>query len=131
MDLELRDKVALVSGSTAGIGHAIAAALAREGARVIVNGRTAEAVDAAVAAIRASTGGTLMGFAGDLSAVSSAEELIRRYPAVDILVNNLGTYDVKSFEEITDADWRRIFEVNVFSGARLSRLYLPYMRGRR
>ena len=113
MDLELRDKVALVTGSTAGIGQAIAAALAREGARVIVNGRTAEAVDAAVAAIRASTGGTLMGFAGDLSAVSSAEELIRRYPAVDILVNNLGIYEVKAFEEITDADWRRIFEVNV------------------
>jgi NAD(P)-dependent dehydrogenase (short-subunit alcohol dehydrogenase family) len=131
VDLELRDKVALVSGSTAGIGHAIAAALAREGARVIVNGRTAEAVDAAVAAIRASTGGTLMGFAGDLSAVSSAEELIRRYPAVDILVNNLGIYEVKPFEEISDADWRRIFEVNVFSGARLARLYLPHMRGRR
>jgi NAD(P)-dependent dehydrogenase (short-subunit alcohol dehydrogenase family) len=131
MDLELRGKTALVSGSTAGIGQAIAAALAREGARVIVNGRGAEAVDAAAAALRASTGGTVEGFAGDLSEASAAEALVREFPAVDILVNNLGIYEVKSFDEIADADWRRIFDVNVISGARLARLYLPYMRSRR
>ncbi|MGD0492927.1 MAG: SDR family oxidoreductase [Steroidobacteraceae bacterium] len=131
MDLELRDKLALVTGSTAGIGHAIAVALAREGARVIINGRTAEAVDAAVAAVKASVGGTVLGFAGDLSAAPVAEALIRQYPAVDILVNNLGIYEVKSFEEISDADWQRLFDVNVVSGARLARLYLPPMRSRR
>jgi NAD(P)-dependent dehydrogenase (short-subunit alcohol dehydrogenase family) len=130
MDLELRDRLALVTGSTAGIGHAIAVALAREGARVIINGRTAEAVDAAVAAVQASAGGTVLGFAGDLSAAPAAEALIRQYPAVDILVNNLGIYEVKAFEDITDADWRRLFEVNVVSGARLARLYLPQMRRR-
>jgi NAD(P)-dependent dehydrogenase (short-subunit alcohol dehydrogenase family) len=131
MDLELRDKLALVTGSTAGIGHAIAVALAREGARVIVNGRTGEAVDAAMAAVRASTGGTVMGFAGDLSEASAAESLIRQYPAVDILVNNLGIYEVKTFDQISDADWRHILDVNVLSGARLARLCLPHMRSRR
>jgi NAD(P)-dependent dehydrogenase (short-subunit alcohol dehydrogenase family) len=131
MDLELRDKLALVTGSTAGIGHAIAVALAREGARVIVNGRTGEAVDAAMAAVRASTGGMVMGFAGDLSEASAAESLIRQYPAVDILVNNLGIYEVKTFDQISDADWRHILDVNVLSGARLARLCLPHMRSRR
>jgi NAD(P)-dependent dehydrogenase (short-subunit alcohol dehydrogenase family) len=130
MDLQLRDKTALVTGSTAGIGHAIAAALAREGARVIVNGRTAVAVDAAVASVRSASGGTVMGFAGDLSAASDAQTLARQFPAVDILVNNLGIYEVKSFDEISDEDWRRIFDVNVISGARLARLYLPHMRSR-
>lgn len=130
MDLELGDKSALVTGSTAGIGHAIAATLAREGARVIVNGRSAEAVDAAVAAIRRSSGGSVEGFAGDLATDADAQALVRRHPAIDILVNNLGIYEVKAFEDITDADWRRLFEVNVVSGARLARLYLPPMRSR-
>jgi NAD(P)-dependent dehydrogenase (short-subunit alcohol dehydrogenase family) len=130
MDLELRGKWALVTGSTAGIGQAIAGALAREGARVIVNGRTAQAVDAAIAAIRASGGETPAGFAGDLSVAANAEALARQYPAIDILVNNLGIYEVKPFEEITDADWLRLFEVNVLSGARLARLLLPQMRSR-
>jgi NAD(P)-dependent dehydrogenase (short-subunit alcohol dehydrogenase family) len=130
MDLQLLDKQALVTGSTAGIGHAIAVALAREGAHVIVNGRTAEAVEAAAASVRASSGGRVSGFAGDLSAASDAQALIHQYPAVDILVNNLGIYEVKSFDEISDEDWRRIFEVNVISGARLARLFLPYMRSR-
>ncbi|HEX4152202.1 MAG TPA: SDR family oxidoreductase [Steroidobacteraceae bacterium] len=130
MDLELRDKWALVTGSTAGIGHAIAAALVREGAHVIVNGRTGEAVDAAVALLRTSSGGTAVGFAGDLSRDADAQALVRRHPGIDILVNNLGIYEVKSFEEITDADWLRLFEVNVLSGVRLARLVLPRMRSR-
>src|SRR6266851_1499239 len=110
MDLKLKKKIALVSGSTAGIGNGIAASLAREGATVIVNGRAQAAVDGAVASV--------------------AEALVRQHPVVDILVNNLGIFEVKPFEEISDADWQRFFDVNVLSGARLSRLYLPSMRKR-
>jgi NAD(P)-dependent dehydrogenase (short-subunit alcohol dehydrogenase family) len=127
MDLQLSKKIALVSGSTAGIGNAIAASLAREGASVIVNGRTQPAVDAAVAAIKAQTGGDVTGFAGDLSLAAAAEDLVRRHPAVDILVNNLGIFEVRAFQDISDADWQRFFDVNVLSGARLARLYFPRM----
>src|SRR5216683_6642463 len=130
MDLKLAKKIALVTGSTAGIGNAIAASLAREGASVIVNGRTQPAVDAAVEKIRAQTGGDVSGFAGDLSLAAAAEDLVRRHPAVDILVNNLGIFEVRAFQDISDADWQRFFDVNVLSGARLSRLYLPSMRKR-
>jgi len=130
MDLQLKGKIALVSGSTAGIGHAIATSLAREGARVIVNGRTPKAVDAAVAAMKSAAGGDVMGFAGDLSSASVAEKLVQQHPQVDILVNNLGIFEVKAFEEISDDEWKRFFEVNVLSGARLARLYLPFMRKR-
>ena len=130
MDLQLKGKIALISGSTAGIGHAIATALAREGARVIVNGRTPKAVDAAVAAMKSAAGGDVMGFAGDLSSASVAEKLVQQHPQVDILVNNLGIFEVKPFEEISDDEWKRFFDVNVLSGARLARLYLPYMRKR-
>jgi len=130
MDLQLTAKLALVSGSTAGIGYAIAEALAREGARVIVNGRTQAAVDASVAKLKAATGGAPSGFAGDLADAAVAEALARRHPDVEILVNNLGTFEVKAFEEITDADWRRFFDTNVLSGARLARLYLPAMKRR-
>ena len=128
MDLELKGKLALVTGSTAGIGRAIAAALAREGARVIVNGRTQHAVDTALVDLRASTGGELLGFAGDLSIAAVAAELARLHPGVEILVNNLGIFEPKAFEDILDEDWRRFFEVNVLSGIRLARLYLPAMR---
>src|SRR5580692_10281436 len=128
MDLTLKGKRALVSGSTAGIGHAIAATLAREGAHVIVNGRSQPAVDEAVKQLRASTGGTVHGFAGDLGAAAAAEELARRHPDVEILINNLGICEPKAFEDISDADWVRFFEVNVLSGVRLGRLYLPAMR---
>jgi NAD(P)-dependent dehydrogenase (short-subunit alcohol dehydrogenase family) len=127
MDLKLTGKLALVSGSTAGIGLAIADLLAREGARVIVNGRTQAAVDKAVAAVKAGAKGEVLGFAGDLSAAGVAEELVRRHPHVEILVNNLGIYEAKPFLQITDADWQRFFDVNVLSGARLARLYLPAM----
>ncbi|HEY4444451.1 MAG TPA: SDR family oxidoreductase [Steroidobacteraceae bacterium] len=130
MDLKLAKKIALVTGSTAGIGNAIAASLAREGATVIVNGRTAAAVDGAVAAMKSETDGDVIGFAGDLAVGSVADTLVQRHPVVDILVNNLGIFEVKPFEEISDADWQRFFDVNVLSGARLSRLYLPSMRKR-
>jgi NAD(P)-dependent dehydrogenase (short-subunit alcohol dehydrogenase family) len=130
MDLQLKGKIALISGSTAGIGHAIATALAREGARVIVNGRTPKAVDAAVAAMKSAAGGDVMGFAGDLSSASVAEKLVQQHPQVDILVNNLGIFEVRPFEEISDDDWKRFFDANVLSGARLARLYLPFMRKR-
>src|SRR5208337_143040 len=128
MDLQLKGKTAFVSGSTAGIGKAIATALAREGARAIVNGRSQSALDAAVEELKSATGGEVLGFAGDLSKASSAEALARQYPGVDILVNNLGIFEPKPFEEIPDADWLRFFDVNVLSGVRLARLFLPAMR---
>jgi len=128
MDLDLKDRLALVSGSTAGIGLAIATALAEEGARVIVNGRAQPAVDKVVAELKVKTGAEILGFAGDLSTVEAAEALARRHPDVAILVNNLGIFEPKPFEEIPDADWQRLFDVNVLSGVRLARLYLPAMR---
>ncbi|WP_046111376.1 SDR family NAD(P)-dependent oxidoreductase [Aquincola tertiaricarbonis] len=128
MDLQLTDKVALVTGSTAGIGFAIAHTLAREGATVIVNGRTQAAVDEAVNRIRTETEGTVDGFAGDLSRAEAAEELVRRHAGIDILVNNLGIFEAKPFEDIPDDDWRRFFDVNVLSGVRLARLVLPAMK---
>jgi NAD(P)-dependent dehydrogenase (short-subunit alcohol dehydrogenase family) len=128
MDLQLQGKLALVSGSTAGIGYAIAAALAGEGARVIVNGRTQAAVEAALQRLRALPGVQVDGYAGDLSTAASAEDLARRYPDVQILVNNLGIFEPKPFEDIPDADWLRFFDVNVLSGVRLARLYLPAMK---
>ncbi len=128
MDLKLTDKTALVSGSTAGIGLAIAAALAQEGASVIVNGRTSERVEAAVAQIQKTTAtAKLQGVAADLSTADGVQKLLSQVPAVDILVNNLGIFEAKPFVEIPDADWTRILEVNVLSGVRLSRHYLPLM----
>ena len=128
MDLDLKDRLALVTGSTAGIGFAIATALAKEGARVIVNGRFQSSVDDIVATLKSSTGSEVYGFAGDLSLAASAEELAQRHPGVEILVNNLGIFETKPFEEIPDADWLRFFDVNVVSGVRLARLYLPSMK---
>ena len=128
MDLKLKDKLALVSGSTAGIGRAIASTLAREGARVIVNGRSKASVDDAVASLKTQTGGELLGFAGDLSLASAAEQLVKEHPGIQILVNNLGIFEPTSFEAITDADWLRFFDVNVLSGVRLARLVLPAMK---
>lgn len=126
MDLQLKDKLAVVTGSTAGIGYAIAEALAREGARVVVNGRTQAAVSAAVAKL----GPGALGFAGDLSSAEQAAALARQYPDVDILVNNLGIFELKPFEQIPDEDWRRFFDVNVLSGVRLARAFLPGMKRR-
>jgi NAD(P)-dependent dehydrogenase (short-subunit alcohol dehydrogenase family) len=128
MDLQLTDKIALVTGSTAGIGRAIAETLAREGARVIVNGRSKKSIDDAVREIRASTNGNVDGFAGDLGSAAAANEVARRYPDVEILINNLGIFEPAPFEDISDDDWRRFFDVNVLSGVRLARLYLPTMK---
>jgi NAD(P)-dependent dehydrogenase (short-subunit alcohol dehydrogenase family) len=128
MDLQLKDRLALVSGSTAGIGHAIAMALAGEGARVIVNGRTQAAVDAAVVAIKSQTGTAAFGFAGDLATAEAAEKVVRQHPDIQILVNNLGIYEARAFAEIADGDWLRLFNVNVMSGVRLARLCLPAMK---
>ena len=128
MDMKLTGRLALVSGSTAGIGHAIAVALAGEGARVIVNGRSQESVDSAVSKIKPAAGGQVQGFAGDLSTAAAAEELVRRHPNIEILINNLGIFEAKPFEDIPDADWMRFFNVNVLSGVRLARLCLPAMR---
>jgi NAD(P)-dependent dehydrogenase (short-subunit alcohol dehydrogenase family) len=126
MDLQLKDKLAVVSGSTAGIGYAIAEALAKEGARVVINGRTQAAVTEAASKIDRG----VEGFAGDLSDAAKASELARKYPDVDILVNNLGIFEAKPFEDIPDEDWRRFFDVNVLSGVRLARAFLPGMKRR-
>jgi NAD(P)-dependent dehydrogenase (short-subunit alcohol dehydrogenase family) len=129
--LRLDDEAALVTGSTAGIGFAIALGLAREGARVIVNGRTQARVDAALARIRQQAPhAKLEGVALDLGTAAGCEALVRRVPTVDILINNLGIFEPKPFEQIPDADWQRFFEVNVMSGVRLSRAYLPGMKQR-
>jgi NAD(P)-dependent dehydrogenase (short-subunit alcohol dehydrogenase family) len=131
MNLELIDKIALVSGSTKGIGFAIASQLAAEGARVIVNGRSDNTVNSALEQIRkAGPEAKVEGFAGDLATAAATEELIKLFPAVDILVNNLGIFEPKPFNEIADEEWRRFFEVNVLSGVRLSRAYLPGMKER-
>ena len=111
MDLKLKGKLALISGSTAGIGHAIATALAAEGARVIVNGRAQASVDEAMARIQAGDGGEVLGFAGDLSRSADAHALVARFPGIEILVNNLGIFEPKPFEEIPDEDWLRLFDV--------------------
>ncbi|MGA3202784.1 MAG: SDR family NAD(P)-dependent oxidoreductase [Bryobacteraceae bacterium] len=126
MNLQLEGKRALVTGSTAGIGFAIAEALANEGAAVIVNGRTQKRVDEALAKLK----GKVEGVAADLGTAEGAAEVWRRYPEVDILINNLGIFEPKPFEQIPDEDWRRFFEVNVLSGVRMSRQYLPGMKQR-
>ncbi len=128
MDLGLTGKLALVSGSTAGIGYAIAEALVREGARVIVNGRTPQSVDAALAKLNAIAAGRALPLVADLSTAAAAGEAARQFPDVEIVVNNLGIFEPKDFLDITDEEWHRFFEVNVVSGIRLARLYLPAMK---
>ena len=131
MDLQLTDKLALVSGSTKGIGLAIVTTLAKEGARVILNGRSEASVAAARSEILAELPkAKLEGFAGDLSTAEAAAALFKKFPHVDILVNNLGIFEPKPFQEIPDDDWRRFFDVNVLNGVRLSRLYFPGMKER-
>lgn len=125
MDLQLSGKTALVSGSTGGIGLAIAQTLGREGAKVTIVGRGQAGVDKAVAATDNADG-----IVADLATTEGAEAVIKALPQVDILVNNLGIYEAKAFEEISDADWLRLFEVNVLSGIRLSRHYFPGMLAR-
>jgi len=131
MDLLLEGKSALVSGSTKGIGLAIATSLAVEGCRVIINGRSQGSCETALEEVkRAAPGATVHVFSGDLSAAAVAADLVQRFPSVDILVNNLGIYEPKPFEEIPDEDWLRLFQVNVLSGVRLARAYLPGMKER-
>src|SRR5580658_7430924 len=131
MDLGLAGKRALVTGSTAGIGLATARALAAEGAEVIINGRTQPRVDQAVAQIKSEVPtAAITGIAMDLGTAAGCQALARQLPDVDVLVNNLGIFEPKAFEAIDDADWLRFFEVNVLSGVRLSRQYLPGMRRR-
>lgn len=131
MDLRLQGKQALVTGSTAGIGFAAARLLAAEGAAVIVNGRTEARVEQAVRAIlEAAPGATVHGVAADLGTAAGCQTLTERVPDLDILVNNVGIFEPKPFEEIPDADWLRFFEVNVLSGVRLARHYIAGMRAR-
>jgi NAD(P)-dependent dehydrogenase (short-subunit alcohol dehydrogenase family) len=123
MDLQIAGKTALVTGSTAGIGLAIAKRLSQEGASVIICGRNQAKLDEAAGEV----GGDVRAIRADPATAEGAAELIGEVPAVDILVNNLGIYEAKPFAEITDEDWHKFFEVNVVSGARLARHYFPQM----
>lgn len=128
MDLQIKNKIALVTGSTAGIGYAIAKRLATEGAEVIINGRTTQRVNEAIEKIKADTGNdNVRGIVCDFSDVAQINSLITQLQSVDILVNNVGVFDPKDFVQIPDEEWLRFFEVNVLSGVRLSRAYLPQM----
>ncbi|MES2807257.1 MAG: SDR family oxidoreductase, partial [Bacteroidota bacterium] len=128
MDLQLKDKLALISGSTAGIGYAIAKQLAAEGAKVIVNGRTQARVDAAVKSIIEATGNQkVSGVIADFTDKAQIETLITQIPEVDILINNVAIFEPKAFADITDEDWLRFYEINVLSGVRLSRAYFDKM----
>lgn len=128
MKIDLSGKTALVTGSTLGIGHAIAKGLAEAGAEVVVNGRTQGKVDAAVAALaKAAPGSKVRGVAADVSTAAGCKALVAALPDADILVNNAGIFEPKDFVDIPDEDWSRFFEVNVMSGVRLSRAYLPAM----
>jgi len=131
MKIDLTSKTAVVTGSTAGIGHAIAKGLAEAGATVVVNGRKPEAVDAAVKAIRdAVPGSEVRGVAADLGTAEGATALVAAVPSPDILVNNVGIFGPQDFFEIPDEEWTRFFEVNVMSGVRLSRAYAQGMAER-
>ena len=131
MDLQLTGKTALVSGSTVGIGLAIARTLAREGATVVVNGRTQARVDEAIARItKDDPNAKLRGAAGDLATVKGIDSVAKGLPDVDILVNSLGAFEAKSFFDLTDADWQRMWDTNVMAGVRLSRRYMQGMLGR-
>jgi len=131
MNLELQDKKALVTGSTAGIGLAIARRLRQEGAEVWLNGRTQERVEEALTQVRKDhSDAKVHGIAADLGSAQGCAEIVRQLPEVDILINNLGIFEPKPFEEISDADWERFFAVNVLSGVRLSRAYLGEMKQR-
>jgi NAD(P)-dependent dehydrogenase (short-subunit alcohol dehydrogenase family) len=129
VDLKLENKTALVTGSTAGIGLAIARSLAAEGVRVIINGRTEARVSEGIASIRQShQNAKLEPFAANLAEPEATAEAARRFQSVDILINNLGVYELKPFEQITDDDWHAIIETNFMSGVRLSHHYLPRMK---
>jgi NAD(P)-dependent dehydrogenase (short-subunit alcohol dehydrogenase family) len=128
MDLQLKGKTAFISGSTQGIGFAIALQLLKEGASVVINGRTEDRVKESVEKLKQLVpGATISGVAADFSKAADVNKLIEKVPVVDILVNNAGIFEPKPFGEITDEEWLRFFEVNVLSGVRLSRHYFPLM----
>ncbi len=129
MELGLQKKLALVTGSTAGIGFAAAELLAREGASVIVNGRTAERVNTAVRRIVDSVpNADVRGIAADVGTAAGCAAVIAAFPRLDVLVNNMGIFEPKPFEQISDDEWLHFFEVNVLSGIRLARHYAATMR---
>ena len=131
MDMNLTGRSALVTGSTGGIGYGIAKALLGLGARVGINGRTSERVEAAIATLRADhPAGEPFAAVGDVASADGVDALVAALPDVDILVNNTGIFEPKPFFEIPDADWQRFFDVNVMSGVRLSRAYVPGMTAR-
>jgi NAD(P)-dependent dehydrogenase (short-subunit alcohol dehydrogenase family) len=128
MNIDLSGKTALVTGSTAGIGFAIAKGLAASGAEVVINGRGQAGVDAAVAKLaKAAPAAKIRAAAADVSTADGCNALIKAVPEVDILINNAGIFEPKKFFEIPDEDWTRFFETNVMSGVRLSRAYMPGM----
>ncbi|PJJ85039.1 SDR family NAD(P)-dependent oxidoreductase [Mucilaginibacter auburnensis] len=128
MDLQLKNKKALVTGSTAGIGYSIALQLAKEGAEVFVNGRTDQRVDKAVAQIKTESGNDkVSGVVADFTSQESINKLISELPQIDILVNNVAIFEPKAFADITDADWLRFYEINVLSGIRMARAYFGKM----
>jgi NAD(P)-dependent dehydrogenase (short-subunit alcohol dehydrogenase family) len=128
MNIDLTGKTALVTGSTSGIGHAIARGLAATGAEVVINGRTQPKVDAAIAGIiKVLPGARVKGVAADVSTAAGCAALVAALPDVDILINNTGIFEPKGFFDIPDEDWTRFFDVNVMSGIRLSRAYMPAM----
>jgi len=131
MDLQLKDKQALVTGSTAGIGFAIATVLAEEGAHVILSGRSQSRLDAARERLRKQVPGAVLGtIAADLGTAAGCSQVTREFPDLDILVNNVGIFDPRPFEEISDDEWQHMTEVNVMSGVRLSRHYVQGMKAR-
>jgi NAD(P)-dependent dehydrogenase (short-subunit alcohol dehydrogenase family) len=130
MDLQLKGKTALITGSTGGIGYGIAKILLTEGAEVVINGRTQDSVDKAAASLKKATGRAPLGFAGDMSKPQDIARLGKSFPNVDILVNNVGRYLPHEFTQSTDQDWYQSFDLNVMSGVRLSRIYLPRMKQR-
>ncbi|GLR95940.1 MULTISPECIES: SDR family NAD(P)-dependent oxidoreductase [Bradyrhizobium] len=126
MNIDLSEKTAIVTGSTAGIGYAIARGLAASGANVVINGRSQDKVEAAVRKLEGA-GAKVRGIAADVSTAAGCNALVAALPDVDILINNTGIYEAKNFFDIPDEDWTRFFEVNVMSGVRLSRAYMKGM----
>jgi 3-oxoacyl-[acyl-carrier protein] reductase len=131
MDLQLTDKTVLITASTGGIGLEMASTFAREGARVIVNGRTAASVEQAIQQLRQEfPAAQLLPLVADNGTLEGTAQTLAQYPEVDVLINNLGIYEATDFFDTTDEAWQRLFEVNIMSGVRLSRHYLRGMLGR-